>query len=156
MHFTIIFICINDKESESEVAQPCQTLCDPMVCSLRGSSIPWDFPGKNTGVGCHFLLQGIFPTQGLNPDLPHCRQMLYTLSHQGSCINDYTSLSGEFLKLILIFRTAFYFHKKKKIEKIDDSTESSCVSSTQILLLEKKMVTHSSILASKIPWTEEP
>ena len=46
--------------------------------------IPWDFPGKNTGVGCHFLLQGIFPTQGLKPGLPHCRQMLYCLSRQGS------------------------------------------------------------------------
>ena len=43
---------------------------------------PWDSPGKNTGVGCHFLLQEIFPTQGLNPGLPHCRQMLYRLSHQ--------------------------------------------------------------------------
>ena len=42
---------------------------------------PWDFPGKNTGVGCHFLLQGIFPTQGSNPSLLHCRQMLYHLSH---------------------------------------------------------------------------
>ena len=37
---------------------------------------PWDSPGKNTGVGCHFLLQGIFPTQGSNPRLPHCRQTL--------------------------------------------------------------------------------
>ena len=45
---------------------------------------PWDFPGKSTRVGCHFLLQGIFPTQGLNPGLSHCRQMLYHLSHQGS------------------------------------------------------------------------
>ena len=45
---------------------------------------PWDFPGKNTRVGCHFLLQGIFPTQGSNPGLLHCRQMLYPLSHQGS------------------------------------------------------------------------
>ena len=34
-------------------------------------SCPWDFPGENTGVGCHFLLQGIFPTQGLNPHLLH-------------------------------------------------------------------------------------
>ena len=42
------------------------------------------FPSKNTGVGCHVLLQGIFPTQGLNPALPHCRQILYHLSHQGS------------------------------------------------------------------------
>ena len=45
---------------------------------------PWDFPGKNTGVGCRFLLQGIFPTQGLNPGLPHCRQTLHPLSHKGS------------------------------------------------------------------------
>ena len=40
--------------------------------------------GKNTGLGCHALLQGIFPTQGLNPGLPHCRQILYHLSHRGS------------------------------------------------------------------------
>ena len=45
---------------------------------------PWDFPGKNTGVCCHFLLQGIFPIQRLNPGLLHCRQALYHLSHQGS------------------------------------------------------------------------
>ena len=43
----------------------------------------WDFPGKSTGVGCHFLLQ-IFPTQGLNSGVRHCRQTLYPLSHQGS------------------------------------------------------------------------
>ena len=45
---------------------------------------PWDFPGKNTGVSCHSLLQGIFPTQGSNVGLPHCKQILYHLSHQGS------------------------------------------------------------------------
>ena len=45
---------------------------------------PWDFPGKNTGMGCHILLQEIFPTQGLNLGLLHCRQMLYHLSHQES------------------------------------------------------------------------
>ena len=42
------------------------------------------FPGKSTRVGCHFLLQRIFLTQGSNPGLPYCRQMLYHLSHQGS------------------------------------------------------------------------
>ena len=42
------------------------------------------FPGKSAAVDCHFLLQGIFPTQELNPALLHCRQMLYRLSHQGS------------------------------------------------------------------------
>ena len=45
---------------------------------------PWGFPGKNTGVGFHFLLQGIFPTQGLNPGLLHYRQILYRLSYKGS------------------------------------------------------------------------
>ena len=44
---------------------------------------PWNFPGKSTGVGCHFLLQEIFQTQGSNPGLPHCREMLYHLSPQG-------------------------------------------------------------------------
>ena len=56
--------------SVSEVAQSCPTLFDPMDCSLPGSSVHGIFPGKNTGVGCHFLLQGIFLTQGLNPGLP--------------------------------------------------------------------------------------
>ena len=45
---------------------------------------PWDFPGKNTGVGGHFLFREIFLTQGLNLGLPHFRQALYHLSHQGS------------------------------------------------------------------------
>ena len=48
------------------VAKLCLTLCNPMNCRPTGSSCPWDFPAKNTGVGCHFLLQGIFPTQGSN------------------------------------------------------------------------------------------
>ena len=65
-----------DKEGWSEIAQSCPTLCDPMDCSPPGSSVHGILPGKNTGVGCHFLLQGIFPTQGSNPSLPHCRQML--------------------------------------------------------------------------------
>ena len=61
------------------VSQSCPTVCNPMVCSLPRSS-----PGKNTGVGSHSLLQGIFLTQGLNLGLLHCRQTLYHLSHQGS------------------------------------------------------------------------
>ena len=70
---------------------------------VRLSATPWtaasqappsmDFPGKSTGVGCHFLLQGIFPTQGLDPGLPHCRQTFYPLSYQGSPF-----LEGKFIK----------------------------------------------------------
>ena len=66
------------------VAQSCLTLCHPLGCSQLGSSVHGDSPGKNTGVNCHALLQRIFPTQGLNPGLWHCRQTLYHLNHQGS------------------------------------------------------------------------
>ena len=45
---------------------------------------PWNSPGQNTRVGSRTLLQGIFPTQGSNPGLPHCRRILYQLSHKGS------------------------------------------------------------------------
>ena len=79
------------------LTQSCPTLCDPMDCSLPDSSVhvvlvgysPWDFPSKSTGVVCHFLLQGIFPTQGVNLGLPPCRQMLYHLSYQGSKLESY-------------------------------------------------------------------
>ena len=64
-------------------SHPDPTLCDPMDTRLL---CPWDFLGKSTGVGCHFLLQGYFLTQGSNPGLPHCRQTLYHLSHQGNTI----------------------------------------------------------------------
>ena len=50
----------------------------------HGLYSPWNSPGQNTGVGSLSLLQGIFPTQGLNPGLLHCRQILYHLSHKGS------------------------------------------------------------------------
>ena len=59
-----------------KVAQSCPTLCKP-----HGLSSPRNSPGQNTGVGSLSLLQGIFPTHGLNP---HCRQILYQLSHKGS------------------------------------------------------------------------
>ena len=57
-----ILIC-----SDAKLLQLCPTLCDPMDCSLPGSSVRGDSLGKNTRMGCHDLLQGIFPTQGLNP-----------------------------------------------------------------------------------------
>ena len=57
-----------------------------MDCNLSGSSVHGDSLGKNTGVGCHAFLQGIFPTQGSNPGLLRCRQIHYWLSHWGSPI----------------------------------------------------------------------
>ena len=61
-----------------QVTQSYLTLCDTMDCS------PWNSSGQNTGGGSLSILQGIFPTQGSNPGLPHCRQILYQLSHKGS------------------------------------------------------------------------
>ena len=66
------------------VTQSHPTLCNAMDCSPPDSSVRGDSPGKKTGVNYHALFQGIFPTQGSNPGLPHCRQILYCLSHQGS------------------------------------------------------------------------
>ena len=57
------------------VAQSCPTLQNPMDCSPPGSSVHGIFPDKNTGVGCHSFLQGIFPIQESNPGLLHCRQI---------------------------------------------------------------------------------
>ena len=68
-----------------KVAQLCLILETPWtICGGSPWNSPWNSPGQNTGVGSLSLLQGIFPTQGSNPGLPHCRQILYQLSHKGS------------------------------------------------------------------------
>ena len=86
--YTIISLCYNlDKGCGYVCAQLRLTLCNPMDCSLSGSSVHRIFAGKNTRVGCHALLQVIFPMQGLNPCLLcllRCRQILYPLRHQRS------------------------------------------------------------------------
>ena len=64
------------------VPQSCLTLLWPHGLQPTRLFCPWDFPGKDTGVGCHFLLQGIFPTQGSNPGLLHWRQIPYRLSYK--------------------------------------------------------------------------
>ena len=73
-HPACLTYMLNESESHSAVYDSLQT---------HGLS-PRNSPGKNTGVGSLSLLQGIFPTQGSNPGLPHCRQILYQLSHKGS------------------------------------------------------------------------
>ena len=79
----------------SVLSQSCLTLCDPMDCSPPGSSVHADSPGKNTGVGCHALLQGIFPNQGSNLGLLYWGQILYHVSHQEApiCVQPFTKLT---------------------------------------------------------------
>ena len=66
-----------ESEAESESHSVVSNSLQP-----HGLNSPWNSPGQNTGVGSCSLLQGIFPTQGLDPGLPHCRQILYQLSHK--------------------------------------------------------------------------
>ena len=66
------------------VAQSYLTLCNPMYCSPPGFSVHGDSLGKNTGVGCHVLLQRIFSNPGIKPMSPHYMQILYHTSYQGS------------------------------------------------------------------------
>ena len=86
------------KKRWQEYTEELRLFATPWTVSYRLPR-PWDFPGKNTGVGSHFLLQEIFPTQGLNLGLPHYRQKLYHLSHQGSPRSfTFTSIEGEDIK----------------------------------------------------------
>ena len=113
------------------VAQSCPTLSDPLDTRLL---CPWNSLGKNTGVGCHSFLQGIFPTQGLNPGLLHCRWILYQLSQQGSP----GAASG---------KEPACWCKRCKRRQCDPWVRKSP--------LEKEMAVHSSIPAWRLPWTEE-
>ena len=81
VHSNIIYSC---QYTCAKSLQSCLSLCDPMDSSPPGSSVHGDSPGKNTRVDCHALLQGIFLMQGWNPDLPHCRRILYHLIYQRS------------------------------------------------------------------------
>ena len=63
-------------------SESCSVVSDSL--QHHGLYSPWNSPGQNTGVGSLSLLQGIFSTQGSNPGLPRCRQILYQLSHKGS------------------------------------------------------------------------
>ena len=73
---------------------------------LQPARLPglWDSPGKNTGVGCHFLLQGIFSTQGLSPGLLHCRQILSRLGHKYSGVKKTFSNTSRNLSSVLALK----------------------------------------------------
>ena len=75
----------SESEVKSEVTQSCLTLCDPMDFSLPGSSVHGIFQTRVLEWVAISFSRGIFPTQGVNPGLLHCRQILYQVSHKGSC-----------------------------------------------------------------------
>ena len=79
IHTVKSFSVVNEAESES-----CLVVSDPATPKSPPGLCPWNSAGQNPGVGSHSLLQGLFPTQGSNPGLLHCTQILYHPSHQGS------------------------------------------------------------------------
>ena len=154
--------------------QSCLTFCNPLDCSLPGSSVHRDSLGKNTGVCCHALLSRIFPTQGSNTGLPycgqivlseppgkpknigvgslsllqeifptqesnqgllHCRQILYQLSYQGSMV-----VIGDSKWLMVKNLPAMQKMPGLRLQSLGQEDP-----------LEKKMATHWSILAWRIP-----
>ena len=103
--------CIGTRNVKSMclVTQSCLTLCDPMDYSLTCSSVQRDSPGKNTGVCCHALFRGLFPTQGLNPSLLHSRQILYCLSHQGSLASQIITIKWKTVPWLFVDKSWFQF-----------------------------------------------
>ena len=81
-------------ESVSSVAQSCPTLCDPMDCSPPDSFHPWNFPGNNTGVGCHFLLQGNLPNPGIKLASPALAGRFFTTEPREAHTQTYSSVSS--------------------------------------------------------------
>ena len=89
-----------DHQSHTSESESLSVMSDSL--QPHGLYCPWNSPGQNTGVGSLSLLQGIFPTQGSNPGLPHCRRILYQLSHKGSHINIHQIIDFSF-PIFLIF-----------------------------------------------------
>ena len=69
-----------EEETVCQSLSHARLFATPRTVACQAPLCPWDSPGKNTGVGCHFFLQGIVPTQESNPGLLHCRQILYSLN----------------------------------------------------------------------------
>ena len=106
VHHQCVCVCVCVCVCEVKVDQLCPTLCDPMDSSVHGNS-----PDKDTGVGCHALLQRIFPTQQLISGLLHCRWILYLPSHQGSpCVwkrENKQKRVGESEKAVTLLHTSY-------------------------------------------------
>ena len=103
----------------------------PWIVACTKLLRPWDFQGKSTGVGCHLLLQGIFPTQGSNPGLSHCRQMFYRLS-KGQDI--FKLLKGKNLQPGLLYLVRISLKIDGEIKSFSDKQKLREFSTTKLAL----------------------
>ena len=104
-------------KAKVKVTQSRLTLCDP-----HGLYRPWNSPGQDAGVGRHSFLQGIFPTQGSNPGLSHCRWILYQLSHKASV----PEMTGALKTGIIRVTVLGCFHLASGFPSGSDGKESAC------------------------------
>ena len=140
------------------VALSCLTLCNPIELQPFRLRCPWNSPDKNTGVGCHFLLWGIFLTQGSNPGLLYCRQILYQLRHHlpfGPPRGRHNLWPGLTRESDFPWRCELLSLSCSENSPWWISFIHSLVHSL-ITYLFHAMARHSSALAWKIPWTEDP
>ena len=131
----------------------CLTLCNTMDCSLPGCSVHGDSPGKNTALGFHALLQRIFPTQGSNPGLPYCRQILYCLSHWGRVVNKHI------VRLYTHTHThthAYYISSLNRIELRECPTSAPQHRSTDLSEFCEKSSHHGPALSTELRSTHQP
>ena len=118
-YFSSLHTSQNDHK-ECSVTQSCPNLCSPIDCSPPGSPCLWNFPGKNTEVGCHFLFPGIFPTQGSSPHLLHLLHWqvdsLPLASPGKPRVSIWRHKSGDAFPLLLILQWLFIsFRQKAKV-----------------------------------------
>ena len=141
-------------------SQLCPTPCDPMGCSPRQAPLSMEFSRPEDWSGYCSLLQGIFPTQGLNPGLQHCRWILYQLKvlihcHLASTNGDSEQGGGE-TGIPQSFNLQPGLEVALTVKNLPAMQETRVQSLDWEDPLEKGMATHSSILGWRIPWTEEP
>ena len=122
-HIYEITIDVNSFQSES-----CSVVSDSL--GPHGLYNPWNSPGQNTGVGSLSLLQGIFLTQGSNPGLPHCRRILYQLSHKGS------SLQKATLQALLLYMKKVTCIAQEMKEELKRSLENDWIRLLNMWLLK--------------------
>ena len=117
-----------------------------MDCSLPGFSVHADSPGKNTGVGCPALLQGIFPTQKSNPGLLHCRWILYCVNHQRSPFNS----SVQSLSCVQLFAAPWTAARQASLSIINSQSLLKLLSIASVMPSNHLLLCHPLLLLPSI------
>ena len=130
------------------VTQWCLTLWLHRLLAYQGF-VHWDSPGKNTGIGCHFLFQGIFLTQGSNLILLRCRQILYNLSHPGSPL--LRSSSVQSLSHVWLFTTPWIAARQASLSITISRTSLKLMSIESVMPSSHLILCPPLLLLSPIP-----